>query len=599
MLVTETETAPKHKQKMKLPINFILIILFFQILAIPVSANELDIPPESSSGYSEKTAATGQKVMMVTANPIATQAGYDILELGGTAAEAAFAAQLVLGLVEPQSSGLGGGGFALYWDATEKKLHSYDGRETAPAAVTEDWFLHKDGTPMEFYEASIGGHAVGIPGTPKLLQTLYEIHGGKVTKDEIFSPAMELAEYGFIVSPRLAALIAENKKYFRYFKSAKDYFTPEGYGINLNQNITNDSYLTTLKLFKEEGSEIFYSGQIAKEIQETVNEAWHNPGVMSPEDFLSYEIKERPPVCGQYRTYKICSMGEPSSGGLTLIQSLQMLDRFDLESLSPNDPQVWHLITQAMRLSFADRNMYMADPDYEKTPGDKLIHPAYTAVRSSIISPQNTLEEITAGIPPAWDFRPQSVDKSKEASGTTHIVAIDQYGNAISMTSSIETAFGAKIITNGFLLNNQLTDFSFLSEDNGHKVANRAEGGKRPRSSMTPVIVFDQDNVPILLIGSAGGSRIIDYVLQRIISILDWKIPVQKALSMPNIITHGSIIEIEDGFNEHIEINAVREYGHDIKEVKELNSGLTAAYFINGVWQGAADPRREGIALGK
>lgn len=583
---------------MKLPSNFILIILLVQILAFPVRASEPEIPPKTATGYSETTAATGKEIMMVTANPIATQAGYDILEQGGTAAEAAFAAQLVLGLVEPQSSGLGGGGFALYWDANTKKLHSYDGRETAPSAVTEDWFLHRDGTPMEFYEASIGGRAVGIPGTPKLLQTLYDKHGGKIPKEDVFAPAMELAEYGFTVSPRLAALITQNKQHLRFFKSAKDYLTPNGYEVKLNQNITNIDYLNTLKALKEEGSDIFYSGQIAQNIQDTVNNAWHNPGKMVPEDFITYEIKEREPVCGSYRTYKICSMGEPSSGGLTLIQVLQILDRFDLENLSPNDPQAWHLIREAARLSFADRNIYMADSDFVKTPGEKLINPAYTAVRSSLISPQEVLVEANAGIPPSWDFRPLSVDKSIETSGTTHLVAIDSYGNAISMTSSIETAFGAKIMTDGFLLNNQLTDFSFIPEENGHKVANRAEGGKRPRSSMTPVIIFDQNNTPVLLIGSAGGSRIIDYVLQRIISILDWNMPVQEALSMPNIVTHGSAIEMENGFDEQMDIEAFQNHGHDI-EVKELNSGLTAAYFINDRWYGAADPRREGIGLGK
>lgn len=584
---------------MKLIVNFILFLFIFQTFVIPASAQDTKIQPESSTGYEEKGAVSGKEIMIVTANPIATEAGYDVLESGGTAADAVFAAQLVLGLVEPQSSGLGGGGFALYWDAAEEQLYTYDGRETAPASIQEDVFLNADGEPMDFYEASIGGRAVGIPGIPKLLDTLYTKHGGKVSRDIIFEPAMQLAEYGFFASPRLAALIEANKPHFRYFQSTKDYFTPNGAPIELGSNIKNDEYLSVLKSFKEGGDSIFYTGEIGKNIQEAVNGAWYNPGNISDDDLAQYKVIERPAVCGIYRVYKVCSMGEPSSGGLTLIQALQLLDRFDLETHSPNSPQAWHLIAEASRLAFADRVKYMADPDFMQTPGTSLLNPAYVAVRSSMIDPGKAMENVEAGIPLNWDNQALGVDKSVEKPGTTHIVAVDKYGNTVSMTSTIETAFGSKLMVDGFLLNNQLTDFSFLPSDkNGNPIANKVEGGKRPRSSMSPVIVFDINDRPILLIGSAGGSRIIGYTLQRIISILDWGIAVDNALSMPHILTIGNSIEIEEGFEDFINTSIFEKYGHKVK-VKELNSGLTAAYFLDDHWVGAADPRREGMAQGR
>ncbi len=557
---------------------------------------EAKAAPESATGIKKSKAMNGSNFMIATANPIATQAGYDILERGGTAADAAFAAQLVLGLVEPQSSGLGGGGFALYWNEKEKKLSSYDGRETAPASVTEDLFL-KNGQPMDFEEAVIGGHSVGIPGLPALLDKLYK-DNGMMPREEIFQPAFELSKYGFIASPRFVALLEENKESFRFFKSAKDYFLQNnGEPIELNQNIKNEEYNSVLFDFQVKGAGIFYTGRIAKDMIKTVNEAWYHPGNMTEADFASYEVKMRDPVCGKYRIYKVCSMGEPSSGGLTLIQALQMLDRFDLERLDPHTAIPWHYIAEASRLAFADRNLYMADPDVEETPGDRLINPAYTAVRSSLIQDRDAMQIVEAGKPPGWLNVNKVADNKMNNTGTTHISVVDKYGNAISLTSSIETAFGAKIMTNGFLLNNQLTDFSFIPEKDGRKVANRPGPGKRPRSSMTPVIVFDQNDKPVMVIGSAGGSRIIGYVLQRIIAVLDWNMPVEDALALPNILSRGDDIEIEEGKDLPFEPEILEAMGHRV-ERPEMNSGLSALVWTDGTWYGAADPRREGDALG-
>lgn len=554
--------------------------------------------PESSTEFKVQDLVQANDFMIVTANPIASQAGYDILERGGTAADAAFAAQLVLGLVEPQSSGLGGGGFALYWNAKEKKLSSYDGRETAPQSVTENIFL-QNGKPMDFHKAAIGGRAVGVPGLPALLDKLYELQG-TMPREEIFQPALELSKYGFISSPRLSQLIEKNEEHFRFFKSAKDYFLPNnGSPIDANQNIVNSDYNNVLFDFKTQGAKIFYEGQVAQDIIQTVNEAWYNPGKMSLEDFTSYEVKLREPVCRKYRTYKVCSMAEPSSGGLIIIQALMMLDRFDLEEMNSDDPIAWHLISEASRLAFADRNQYMADPDFVVTPGEALIDPAYTAVRSSLINEQQMIETVNAGIPFEWDVTQNEPDQKIKNSGTTHISAIDKYGNAISLTSSIETSFGAKMMVNGFLLNNQLTDFSFIPEKDGKKVANRAEPGKRPRSSMSPVIVLNEANEPIMIIGSAGGSRIIGYVLQRIIAVLDWNMPLDQALAMPNIVHRGNALEIEGGKDISFDLEAFqKQYGHEISR-PDMNSGLTAIYRTGDMFVGSADPRREGVAMGE
>ncbi len=614
-----TYQVTKRKQKMKLSIYLTVFLIILQaagsaayaqskVLNIPSSQetapsiNDIEnfvekASPEADTGFRITGAQRADNFMMVTANPIATQAGHDILARGGSAADAAFAAQLVLGLVEPQSSGLGGGAFALYWDAKEQKLTSYDGRETAPASVTETIFL-KNGRPMDFHDAATGGRAVGVPGLPKLLDLLYENHG-TIPRDDVFQPAFELSKYGFIASPRLNKMIEKNKDHFRFFKSSKDYFLPNnGKAIEANQNIQNSDYNDVLFNFRNKSADIFYSGDVAQDIIKTVNEAWHNPGNMTTDDFLGYEVVMRDPVCGKYRIYKICSMGEPSSGGLTLIQSLQMLDRFDLETMSAKDPLAWHLIAEASRLAFADRNQYMADPGIVETPGAALIDPAYTAVRSTFIQADKMMENVQAGVPFAWDMNQTEPDQKNKNTGTTHISAIDKYGNAISLTSSIENAFGSKLMVDGFLLNNQLTDFSFMPERDGKKIANRAAPNKRPRSSMSPVIIFDAENKPVMVLGSAGGSRIIGYVLQRIIAVLDWDMPLDQALAMPNIIHRGGSLEIEEGKDLPFNIEALDAYGHDITR-PEMNSGLTAIYKTGDTYYGAADPRREGIALGE
>ncbi len=553
--------------------------------------------PEAATGYTARSAATGQRFMVSTAHPLATQVGYDILARGGSAADAGIAVQLVLGLVEPQSSGLGGGGFVLYYDAGTGKLSSLDGRETAPSTAGKHLFRGENGKPMAFYDAAVGGRAVGVPGMPALLHKMHEWYG-KLPWRDLFSPAITLAETGFKVSPRLAALVAGERMRMNASTEGKLYFFPdsstpvyEGYQLH------NPLYARTLRALALEGPKAFYTGPLAERIVVAIREARRNPGLMSIEDMAAYQVKERPPVCGGYRGYKVCSMGEPSSGGLTLLSALGMLEQFNLAATGPQDPKAWHLIVEASRLAFADRNYFMADPDFAKTPGAALIDPSYLKRRAALISPDGPMQAAMPGNPPGWvEEQPRAPDGTPKPPGTTHISIVDSYGSILSMTSSIEDAFGSRMMIDGFLLNNQLTDFSFEPDYQGKEVANRVQGGKRPRSSMAPVIMFGPDGKPALVIGSAGGSAIVGYVLERIVAIVDWKMDLQAALDMPNIVNRGGETEFEAGAEE-LE-SQLKNIGH-LTETKDLTSGLTAIKIEPGRLTGAADPRREGVAKGE
>lgn len=582
---------------------------FFLILAVcaaltlggaGVWASEENQPlaPEISTGISAKKAVAGAKIMAVTAHPDATKAAYAILKRGGTAADAAIAAQMVLGLVEPQSSGIGGGGFTLYYDAQKRHLITLDGRETAPSTAGHHLFMDEDGKPMDFYDASIGGRAVGTPGLLRMLEKLHDWQG-KLPWMDLFSPAIKLAEQGFTVSPRLNEMLKHERGRFEADVETKLYFYPDVVTpLEAGSIKRNPDYAITLRDIAKNGVSSFYEGEIAKKIVASVQGARRNRGLLSLEDLSSYEVKERKAVCGNYRKYKICSMGEPSSGGLTLLMTLGMLENFDLSSWGPNNPTSWHVMMEASRLAFADRNQYMADPDFVQTPATLLLQSAYLKERAKKINVRKPLLEVNAGVPPGWNtnYRRAS-DISIKPPGTSHISIVDKYGNILSMTSSIENAFGSRLMVGGFLLNNQLTDFSFNPNDeSGLPVTNRVEAGKRPRSSMTPTIIFDPSGKPFMVIGSAGGSRIIGYVLQRIVSVIDWGIGVQSALNMPNMVHRGEKLELEkSGVKFAI---SMKNIGHPVL-IGDMNSGLTAIHFKNGYAFGAADPRRDGIAMGE
>ncbi len=568
------------------------VMLWFLPPSTPVFAQDRPLAPESAGAVQEVDFAIGSKIMAVTAHPDATKAAYDILSKGGTAADAGIAAQAVLGLVEPQSSGLGGGAFALYYNAADQILHSYDGRETAPETAGR-YLFQKDGKAMGFFEAAIGGRAVGVPGIPKLLETLHKNYG-QMDWSTLFTPGIDLAEQGFIVTDRMHKMLIEERARFQADTKTFLHFYPDSQNpVAAGSKMNNPAYALTLKNIKNNKSTNFYNGEIALDIVEKAREY---KSLLSIEDFSNYEVKKRVPVCGFYRGYTICSMGQPSCGGLTLINALMILENFDLKSLGKDNPKSYHLIAEASRLAFSDRNHYMADPDFVQTPNTLLLQQDYISKRAALINPDKALMEIPHGVPAGWNDKKQMPDGTVKDSGTTHMSIMDQYGNILSMTSSIEYAFGAHIMTNGFLLNNQLTDFSFdASNEQGTLIANRVEGGKRPRSSMTPVIIFDPNGNPYMALGSAGGSRIIGYVLQRIIAAIDWDMDIQNAIAMPHVLHRGKKLEVEISGVDFAK--PLKDFGHPVL-VGDMNSGLTAIQIIGDLKVGAADPRRDGIAMG-
>lgn len=556
-----------------------------------LSAQDMPRPqPEIATGLNQQSTATGNDFMAVTANPHATKAAYDILSRGGNAIDAAIAAQLTLGLVEPQSSGLGGGAFALFYDAKEKRIYNYDGRETAPN-LSGPFLFFENGKPINFKRAVIGGRSVGVPGVPALLSGMHESHGA-LTWMELFDTPIKLAEDGFVVSPRMAKMVKKNADDLAKHQTTASYFLPNNTPISAGQTLKNPDYAETLKEFRFYNAQPFYRGRIARSIVDTVQNYTSNPGLLSAYDFENYEVKKRPTLCGPYRKYIICSMNEPSSGGLTLLQALGMLEHFDI---SKNNAESWHIIAQASALAFADRAIYMADSDFVNTPNISLINPDYLKSRAALIDLNKPLETIEAGTPPDWDGEFYDRGLNFNQPGTSHISIIDIQGNIVSMTTSLDYSFGSHLMVDGFLLNNQLTDFSFnpLDEDRAF-VANMVEPQKRPRSSMSPTIVFNAAGDSVLVLGSAGGSRIINHVLQRIIAVIDWNVPIGEAIAAPHVAARNAKIEVEEGALKP-QLNAM---GNEV-EVREINSGLTAIQIKDNIITGTADPRREGLALGE
>lgn len=536
--------------------------------------------------------------MVAAANPYAVEAGAAVLRRGGTAADAMVAVQTVLGLVEPQSSGLGGGAFLVWYDAKSGALTTLDARETAPLAVTPRLFQDEAGEPLKFFDAVVGGRSVGTPGTPALLEAAHR-RWGQANWSSLFEAGIDLARDGFVVSPRMAASIARDAERLSRFEGTAAYFLPGGSPLAAGDILTNAEYAHVLQVLAAQGAEGFYTGPIAADIVRTVTTAEGNPGVLSEIDLALYEVKERPATCASYRAFEVCGMGPPSSGALTVGQILGMLGGYDLAALGAENPDAWRLIGDASRLAFADRGRYMADSDYVPVPAKGLVDPDYLAARGELLSGEAALTEVAPGAPefdhaglaPLW-----SDDESLEFPSTSHISIVDQYGNVLSMTTTIENGFGSRLMTNGFLLNNELTDFSFRSHRGGVPIANRIEPGKRPRSSMAPTIVM-QDGDPVLAIGSPGGSRIIGYVAKTIIAWADWGMDVQQAIDLPHAVNRFGTYDLEQGTGQEGLQGALAEMGFETN-MRDLNSGLHAIE-IGTVLKGGADPRREGIAIGE
>jgi gamma-glutamyltranspeptidase / glutathione hydrolase len=567
-----------------------VVILFFLAFATPAWAQA----PEAPTARHPHAAGFATHDMVAAANPMAAAAGRDILRQGGNAIDAAIATQLVLNLVEPQSSGIGGGAFLVYWSAKEHRVVTFDGRETAPVAARPDRFLGPDGKPLGFYDAVVGGRSVGVPGLLRMLALAHRRYG-TLAWASLFAPAIKLAEEGFDVPPRLQALLAGDPFLRREEAARRCFYEADG---TPKARLANPEFAAVLHAIAEKGADAFYAGDVAQAIVAAVRGAPRHPGDLTPDDLAHYEAKERPPVCGAYRRYRLCGIGPPSSGTLTLLQIVGMLQQFHLARTAPQSPAALHLFAEASRLAFADRDRYMADSDFVPVPVRGLIDPAYLAGRARLINRDRAIAgRAPPGDPPGAHAKAWRDDRAPELSGTSHISIVDAAGNALAMTTTIENAFGSRLMVEGFFLNNELTDFSFLPEEDGKPVANRVESRKRPRSSMTPLLVFDPAGRLALTLGSAGGPAIIDDVAKSVIAVLDWHETLQAAFDTPNIGNRNGTTDIEAGPEAQRLAAALTARGHEV-HVAERSSGLVGIRVTARGLEGATDPRRDGTALG-
>ena len=573
-------------------------ILAAIVLLVPLAAAAQAPQPEDSTGRGQHALVTADRHMVAAAHPDAVEAGLEMLRRGGSAVDAAIAVQLVLNLVEPQSSGIGGGAFLLFHDRSRRKTIAYDGRETAPASVQPDMFLDANGQPIAFADAVLGGRSVATPGTLALLSGAHEQHG-RLRWADLFQPAIRLARDGFVVGPRLAMMLqGPRAERLKTFDTTRDYFFPDGLPLAAGSRKTNPALAQTLQQIADEGPRAFYEGPIGAAIVDAVRHAPINPGLLSFEDLASYRMVPREPVCLPYRSFEVCGMGPPSSGGLTVGQILGILVQFDLPALGPGNPRSWHLLNEASKLAFADRNQYTADADFVQVPTEGLLDPEYLARRSALIRMETSIiSPMIPGRPPGAPQTLPGADTQDGRPGTSHISIVDGDGNAVSMTTTIEGSFGSQIMVGGFLLNNELTDFSFQQEKDGQPVANRIEAGKRPRSSMAPTIVFDDAGDVRLVVGSPGGSRIIGYVAKTLIAVLDWNLDIQTAIDMGHLVNRNHFTDIEAG-TPAAELQAHLEALGNRVDLRDLNSGLHGIEIVNGQLRGGADPRREGVARG-
>jgi len=552
--------------------------------------------PEDGYEIQQLKTVEASEYLVVTANPVATRIGSEVIERGGSAADAVVATQFVLNLVEPQSSGIGGGAFALWYDADDKSIQSYDGRETAPSKAGSDLFLAEDGKPMGFWRAVIGGRSVGVPGTLKLLEQLHADHG-KLSWAELVQPAIQLAREGFDVSPRLAGSIASSRG-LANFESTRNYFFPDGSPLKAGDVLRNAEFADLLESIAEQGADAFYQGEQPDRIADLVQSTTSNPGLLSSSDISDYQLKLREPVCMNYREHRICGMGPPSSGMTTVGQILGILQHIDMPSMA-STVQGYHHFIEASRLAYADRGRYSADADYIKVPVDGMLDSDYLKLRAGLISPNKTIGRAEAGLPPGSEVAIAD-GLHRDLAGTTHLSIIDKEGNAISITSTIENGFGSRLMVNGFLLNNELTDFSFLGQRDNLTVANRVEAGKRPRSSMAPTLVFGPDGELRFVIGSPGGSRIIAYVALALVRLIDWNVPLDTAVSTGHLLSRNGPVDIEKAseLDDGMLATELEGLGHEVK-IRDLNSGLSAIAIESGKMIGVADPRREGVAAGR
>jgi gamma-glutamyltranspeptidase/glutathione hydrolase len=535
--------------------------------------------PEPDTGREEKAAVSARRHLVVAANPLAAEAGLAMLRAGGSAVDAAIAAQMVLGLVEPQSSGIGGGAFLLHWSGAGRRLRSYDGREAAPAGARPDRFLDANGQPLAFLDAVASGRSVGVPGVLRALEAAHARHG-RLAWAKLFEPAIALAERGFPLSRRLRAL-AQSDPFLRRDQAARRlYYDARGRAKPAGATIVNAEYARTLRRIARHGADAFYRGRIAAAIVRALA-AQPVPGDITAEDLGRYAAIEREPVCGPYRGWRVCGMGPPSSGGVALLQMLGILERTGFHRVAPQSEEAVHLFSEAARLAYADRARYIADPAFAPQPLDGLLDPAYLDRRARLVTGR-ALGQVLPG---------------ELGGGTTHLSVVDERGDAVALSSSIEHVFGSRIMVAGFLLNNQLTDFAFDPRAAGVPAANRVQPGKRPRSTMSPTLAFDADGTLRLVAGSAGGATIVNHVAKLVVALRDWGLDVQEAIALPNFGSTGGPTLIERATRYQELGDALAARGH-VLNFARMTSGLHAIERRAGVWRGGADPRREGAARG-
>jgi gamma-glutamyltranspeptidase/glutathione hydrolase len=542
--------------------------------------------------------------MVAATDPLAAEAGREMLRSGGSAADAAMAVMLTLSVIEPQSSGIGGGGFLIYHDAKTGEIETIDGRETAPAAARPDRFLDADRRPLPFARASPGGYSVGVPGNIALMAETHK-RWGKLKWAALFAPAIRLAEQGFavradqpsgpyVVYPWLETQLARKAKIWKDFPEARSIYWKDGAPPKAGTIIRNPAMAATLREIAAKGPDAFYKGGIAAKISAAVEKSPINPTALTAADLSAYEAKGRPATCRTYRGYRICGMGSPSSGAAVILMMLKMLERFDIPAMGKDSPAAWHLIGEAMRLAYADRDAWLGDTDFVDAPFSGLLDPDYLASRSKLISPDRTIGAYEAGNPPGAPK--MAAGGVSHEQGTSHFVVADSDGDVASMTSTVEGAFGSQIIAGGFFLNNEMTDFSFVPEEDGHPVPNRVQPGKRPLSSMAPTIVYAPDGKPWLAVGSGGGRTIIMHVLKTLIGTIDWKLSPRDAITLPNIFFRGSALIVERNTSLEEMIPVLARLG-ETPVAGDLPSRITVIQRVGKKWTGAADPRSPGVAL--
>ncbi len=585
--------------------------------------------PEGASGYTPKPGWATTKFAVAAANPLATDAGFQVLRAGGSAIDAAVAVQMVLTLVEPQSSGIGGGAFMLH--STGSKVEAFDGRETAPAGVDGNLFMGADGKPMAFFDGVVGGRAVGVPGVVKMLEVAHQQYG-KLPWAQLFIPAIALAESGFKVSPRLAMQLKNDAHLKKDPAAAAYYFSADGSSLEPGTLLKNPALAEVLRQIATKGASAMHEGSIAQAMVKKVQGHPTNPGKLSMSDLSGYQVKKREPLCSDYfaahSAYKICGMPPPSSGAIAVGQILGMLANTNAATLPPVEgmsgvagsvmgsgqtPSAdWlHLYTEASRLAFADRAQYLGDPDFVTAPGGSwmsLLAPDYLAARAKLIAQQpggQSMKTANPGVPGPVKTAYAPMPDQPEF-GTSHISIIDAFGNAISMTSTVEDAFGSRQLTDGgtgkaggFFLNNELTDFSFAPTDaEGKPIANRVQPGKRPRSSMAPTLVFDKTtNQLVMTGGSMGGALIIHHTAKLLYGTLNWGLNAQQAIDLPNFGSLNGPSLLEEKRFSPATVEALRARGAEVRE-QNMNSGLQAIQKTDKGFFGGADPRREGVVLG-